>query len=91
MPVVWATETGHYAFDISVGYYPDGRVAEVFYSGGMKVGSGLAHAIQDACVVLSIAFQHGVTVADFLPALGTVPVHGGVAMASPIGAIVGSL
>jgi hypothetical protein len=91
MPVVWETETGDHAFDISAGYYLDGRVAEVFYSGGMKSGSGLAHAIQDACVVLSIAFQHGVPVAAFLPALGTVPVHGGVAMASPIGAIVAAL
>lgn len=91
LPVIWRTETGAHKFDISVGFYPDGRVSEVFYNGGLKSGSGLAHAIQDACVVLSIAFQHGVPVADIQPALGTVPLGGGSTPASPIGAIVAAI
>jgi hypothetical protein len=42
----------------SVGYFPDGRPAEVFVSGN-KVGSAVEALARDAAIVLSIALQHG--------------------------------
>jgi hypothetical protein len=46
-------------FKITVGYYRDGRVGEVFISGA-KVGSELEAVARDGAVLLSIALQHGV-------------------------------
>jgi ribonucleoside-diphosphate reductase alpha chain len=46
-------------FYITVGYYPDGRVGEVFVAGG-KAGSEVESIARDSAVLLSIAMQFGV-------------------------------
>ena len=54
---------------VSVGLRLDGAVAEVFAC-GPKVGSDALHALEDACVVASLALQHGVPVAALRKSLG---------------------
>ncbi len=39
-------------------FYPDGRLAEVFLTGG-KTGTQLQIAMQDSAVAASLALQHG--------------------------------
>lgn len=45
-------------FTATIGRFPDGRLAEVFLTGG-KSGSDTEIAVRDAAVVLSLALQHG--------------------------------
>lgn len=92
LPVVWRTDTGEQQFVLTAGYSPDtGALAEVFYSDGQKTGSQLQHTVQDACVLISVALQHGVTVAELARSIGRVPLYGATAAASPIGAILDAL
>jgi hypothetical protein len=46
-------------FAVTVGFYPDGRVAEVFVTGA-KAGSELDAVARDGAVLLSLALQYGV-------------------------------
>lgn len=46
-------------FAVTVGFYPDGRVAEVFVCGA-KAGSDFEAVARDGAVLLSLALQHGV-------------------------------
>jgi hypothetical protein len=46
-------------FQVTLGYYQDGRVGEVFISGA-KAGSGVEAVARDGAVLLSIALQFGV-------------------------------
>jgi hypothetical protein len=46
-------------FQITVGYYRDGKVGEVFIAGG-KSGSDFEAVARDGAVLLSIALQFGV-------------------------------
>jgi len=46
-------------FTITVGFYDDGRVGEVFIDGA-KPGSEMADITRDGAVLLSLALQHGV-------------------------------
>jgi hypothetical protein len=46
-------------FQVTLGYYPDGRVGEVFISGS-KAGSEIEAVARDGAVLLSIALQFGV-------------------------------
>jgi len=55
-------------YTVELSRYPDGRVAEIFVD-GEKVDSSTDIAMRDSAIVLSIAFQHGLTIADILPAL----------------------
>jgi len=60
--VWWTSGAGSYAFSVSVGYdVATGQVLEVFYADGMKEGTDLRHVAQDACVLISLALQHGVS------------------------------
>lgn len=52
----------HVAFTVTVGYYADGEIGEVFVS-GHKTGSDLEAVARDGAVLLSIALQHGVPLA----------------------------
>ncbi|WP_227272006.1 TSCPD domain-containing protein [Roseobacter weihaiensis] len=54
------TPEGH-TVHLTIGYDPrdQGRVREVFYSGGFRTGSQLEFQIQDACVLISLLLQHG--------------------------------
>ena len=72
----------------SVGFYPDGRPAELFLSAG-KSGSGIAAILDDASVIISIALQHGIPAAALSRSIAREPetVDGpAVKPASPIGA-----
>ncbi len=83
---------GH-AFTVSAGYAADGRVREVFASGG-HTGSDLQRLIDDACVIISLALQYGARPQDLAPSLGSMPdPAAGMAEipASVIGAIVQAL
>lgn len=58
--VVWQTDVAIHKFDVTIGYHPDtGRVSEVFYATGMKEGTDLLNAAQDACVLISLLLQTG--------------------------------
>jgi hypothetical protein len=46
-------------FQVTLGYYQDGRVGEVFIAGA-KAGSGVEAVARDGAVLLSIALQFGV-------------------------------
>ena len=57
---------------VTVGFDLDAFPREVF-ADGPKLGTDLAHVISDACVVMSLALQHGCP-AQLLPkSLGLVP------------------
>lgn len=46
-------------FTVSVGRYPDGRMAEIFLS-AEKPGTPMEAIARDAAILASIAFQHGI-------------------------------
>jgi hypothetical protein len=46
-------------FSVSLGFYEDGTIGEVFVTGA-KAGSDVAALCSDAATLLSIALQHGV-------------------------------
>ncbi len=75
-------------YAVTVGYYPDGRVAEVF-THGAKVGSTMDAILDDACILLSLLLQYGAEPASLAPRMGWL---GDVREpASIIGALVGLL
>jgi hypothetical protein len=43
----------------TVGKYPDGRAAEVFFATDHNVGTQLDVSLKDSCILLSFALQHG--------------------------------
>jgi len=74
---------------VTVGLRPDGTPGEVFADTPRR--GDLQASIADACVLISIAMQHGVPPAALAKSLGRVPVWGApddTAPASPVGAIV---
>jgi len=44
---------------VSLGYFPDGRIGEVFFATDHQVGTQLDVSLKDACILLSFALQHG--------------------------------
>ena len=82
---------GH-MFTVTIGFDDAGTPREVF--AGHAKGKLLA-VISDACVLASIAMQHGATPQDLAKSLGRVPVlmdgAEGEGPASPIGAIVAAI
>ena len=83
--------SGH-SFTVTIGFDDQGRPMEAFAD---HAKGDMAAMLADACVVISLALQHGITTTDLTKSLGTVPdwVNGKQvdAPASPIGAIVGIL
>ena len=53
------------AFHVRVGFFADGRPGEVFAGSG-KEGSDLQMMLNDACILISLALQHGATIDDLL-------------------------
>jgi hypothetical protein len=51
-------EHGAHRFTVKVGFYRDGRPAEVFLSNG-KAGSGLESVARDSAIIASLLLQHG--------------------------------
>lgn len=76
-----------FACQLTVGFYPDGRVGEVFVS-GLKSGSNLEALVADAAVLISRLLQHGVDSADLASSMGR---QGDARAASLIGAVVDQL
>ena len=85
---------GGQAFTVCVGYDDAGRPLEVF-ADGQKTGSTMAAFIDDACIAISIALQHGIAPAALVRSLSTVQVWAngvkGEGQASPVGAILAAL
>lgn len=75
---------------VTVGFYLDGRPGEVF-ADGPKEGSQMQAVLSDACVLISIALQHGLSPAALAHSLGRSPApwlgEDATVWASPIGAI----
>jgi hypothetical protein len=69
-------------FTLAAGFYPDGRIAEIFLS-SHKPGSPIEAIVRDAAVTLSIALQFGVPIETIRQAL--TKDHDGSA-ATPLGA-----
>ncbi|UOK72999.1 hypothetical protein [Ancylobacter polymorphus] len=59
---------GNIFYVVTLGYYDDGRVGEVFV-GGPKSGSDAETNARDAAAILSIAMQYGVPPAAFATAV----------------------
>lgn len=53
---------------VTVGYYDDGRMGEVFINGG-KSGEMVEAIARDGAVMTSLALQHGVTIDTMLHAI----------------------
>lgn len=88
--VVWGAVDVQ-VFTVTVGFDPEtGKAREVF-ADGPKEGSVMQAVLADACTVVSVALQHGITPEALAKSLGTAPMwrRGGLASgpASPIGAI----
>jgi hypothetical protein len=61
-------EVGGLRYTTTIGFYPDGRVGEVFIQ-NHKQGSQAGLMASDAAVVASIALQHGVPIETLRHAL----------------------
>lgn len=86
--LVWRTEASEHHFHVTMSVDPiSGNVIEVFYADGQRIGSQLQHAIQDACVLISLLLQYGVTPSEIAKTLSSTPVHGDPKPATVIGVI----
>ncbi len=72
------------AYAVTLGFYPDGRVGELF-THGAKAGSTMARLLDDACVAMSLLLQQGVTPGRLAASMGRL--GDGRAPASIIGAL----
>ena len=52
-------EHGNARFEVTIGFFPDDRVGEVFASGA-KSGSELDGLLDDSAILISLLLQHGV-------------------------------
>lgn len=88
---VWQTDAGEASFTLSAGFDPGtGALRDVFYSDGLKSGTAMLHTIQDACVLVSVALQHGARIEGLAHSLGRLG-RDCSQPASPIGAVVDAL
>lgn len=84
----WRTESGEHHFHVTIGVdLTTGEPVEVFYADGQRIGSQLQHAIQDACVLISLLLQYGVEPGSIEKSLSSVPVLGEPQPATVIGVI----
>lgn len=87
--VIWQTDMGSQTFFVTLGICPDtSEILEVFYADGQRTGSQLQHSVQDACVLISLLLQNGVSPPEIGKSLGQVPVMGAERPASIVGALV---
>jgi hypothetical protein len=92
LPQRRSAETFHLRFwnqpvSVTVGYYEDGAPGEIFVDAG-KTGEDVQSTARDAAVVLSLALQHGATVATIQHAVTR---SGNGEAASILGAIIDRL
>jgi hypothetical protein len=84
----WRTEFSEHHFHVTIGVdAATGQPVEVFYADGQRIGSQLQHAIQDACVLISLLLQYGVAPCEIAKTLSSTPVHGEPQPATVIGVI----
>ena len=82
------THDGH-TYAVTLGFDPaTGEVREIF-SHGAKVGSAMDGILDDVCILLSIALQHGVQPSSFVGSMGRLGASG--SSASIIGRLAGLL
>lgn len=56
--------SGSTSFYLTIGFDPEtGAASECFFAGGFRSGSDLEFLVCDACIVVSVALQNGVTAA----------------------------
>ena len=77
-------EHGGMRFEVTIGFYPDGRPGEVF-THGAKAGSTMDGLLDDTCILVSRLLQHGVTAGDLAGSMGRL---GNSEPASVIGAVI---
>ena len=75
------------SFSVTIGFYPNGAVGEVFIDGG-KTGQDIQSTARDAAVVLSLALQHGAAIETIRHAVTR---NGSGSAASILGAVVDAL
>jgi hypothetical protein len=86
--LAWRTETGEHHFHVTIGVdITNGQPIEAFYADGQRIGSQLQHAIQDACVLISLLLQYGVDPGSIAKSLSSAPVFGEPQPATVIGVI----
>lgn len=83
-----AAEWQGHSFTVCIGFDAQGRAAEVFCD---HAKGDMRAVLADACVLISIALQHGIAPAALAKSLGTVPAWRNgeqiEAPASPVGTI----
>lgn len=89
-----AVEWNGHSFTVTIGLDPvTWQPAEVFAD--TAKGGDMAAALADACILISIALQHGIGVEAMSKSLGRIPViwggEGSDAPASPVGAVLEAL
>jgi hypothetical protein len=62
-------ESEEQRYAVTIGWFPDGRPAEVFLSTNGRAGSHADTIARDAAIVASIALQHGASVETLRRAL----------------------
>jgi len=75
------------SFIVSVGFYPDGVIGEVFID-SRKTGQDVQSTARDAAVVLSLALQHGTPIETIRRAVTR---NGAGDAASILGAVIDTL
>jgi hypothetical protein len=62
---------GRHLYDVTAGFYDDGRVGEVFVTPRLKIKSGdlLEAVARDSAILLSLALQHGCPIETIRTAL----------------------
>ncbi len=59
---------GNDTYAVTAGFYPDGRVGEVFVT-APKVGTDIEAILRDGAILLSFALQHGAKLDELLHAM----------------------
>lgn len=82
----WTAQDGSaHPFTVTIGLDLEGRPREVFAN---HAKGAMAATLADACVLISIALQHGITPQALGKSLGRVPLWEADAPASPLGTII---
>lgn len=61
---------------LTLGYYADGALGEVFATDAAREGTDVQALTSDACVLLSLALQHGVPLETMVAAMSKSPRYG---------------
>ena len=80
---------GH-EFTVTIGFDLEGVPREIF-ADMSKIGSAMQAVLSDACVIISIALQHGIEPAELAKSVGYVPTFGESGPASPVGVLIETL